>query len=347
MNPDTIDGAVLAACQRQARSGLYATALSGYVQWLARRYDRIARLRHHWLARLRQIGAATDHPRTPEVLANLLIGLHLALHYGRAVGALSPREARDCFHEGCNALRKVGSQPTYLREAARPADHFLDLLRRALVSGSAHVASSDGAVPSAPQDWGWRRHPKPEGASQEPEWRPRGVRLGWLDRDDLYLDLDACARAARESGRRIGAPLTLTPRAMGKRLREQNLLVTVDPARESLTVRRVLEGARRNVLHLRAETLTLRLARDQPDHTPDQAVPGVSPGENTSLPRAKTRGGHGSVGEVAVPTTTSDVRTSGISLSRDHSAEPRPDDRVGRGTAAETGVSQLNLSLDL
>jgi hypothetical protein len=51
------------------------------------------------------------------------------------------------------------------------------------------------------------------------------------------------------------APHRSGPTAMHKRLRENGMLASTEEARGTLTVRRTLEGKRRNVLHLHASLL--------------------------------------------------------------------------------------------
>ena len=283
--PDAVIWKRLGTAQREAAAGRYADALAGYLTWLAERYDVVQRLRRLWLARLRQFLALSDHPRTAEILANLAIGLHLFLRYARWCGALSSADACRHWHAGWKALRLAGMLQAEHHEAAEPTRHFLGLVRVALARGLAHVASAHGDLPPTPSEYGWWFVADGPGE----EWHPRGTRIGWLDGEDLYLDLDASYAVAQECGRRLGEPLALTPRTLGKRLGERKLLAAVDPARESLSVRRTLDGARRNVLHLHADTLVLPRRDDQPDHfgagnelPPDRSDPHASPGRKPS-----------------------------------------------------------------
>ena len=89
-------------------------------------------------------------------------------------------------------------------------------------------------------------------------------RIGWLDGDDLYLEPDAALSAAQRLARDAGDALVVTPRTLHRRLRERGYLASTDVKRETLKVRRTLEGARRDVLHLRAGSV-MRGKPDQPD----------------------------------------------------------------------------------
>lgn len=77
--------------------------------------------------------------------------------------------------------------------------------------------------------------------------------MGWVDGDELYLDPDASYRVVQQmAGGSEG--IAISAQALRKRLDERGLLIR-EAARESLTVRRTLEGTMRNVLHLRHGTI--------------------------------------------------------------------------------------------
>jgi hypothetical protein len=332
MGPDALNWDVLGTCQRQAACGLYAAALAGYLQRLARRYDRIARMRRHWLARLRHLAGVAGHKRTPEGVANLLIGLHLALGYGRAIGELSVGEARTLWHEGWSALRLLGIRQPPHHDVADPAGRFLDLLRGAIASGAAHVATGTGGFPGAPQTWGWSQGSAGSLGDRSEEWIPRGTRVGWVDGADLYLDLDRSYEASRECGRRVGEPPALSVRTVCKRMAQQNLLVTVDPARETLTVRRVLEGLRRNVLHLDTETLIDPHAFDQPDHVHVRSIRIAEPApRRPHAPRtARIPKNDGQFGQVEGVTGRASEKSTGATHRPGRSSGPKNDAVVTR-----------------
>ena len=52
-------------------------------------------------------------------------------------------------------------------------------------------------------------------------------------------------------GRRTNNQLTLTEHTLRKRLREAGKLADIDVARKTLTIRKVVEGRRSEVLHLK------------------------------------------------------------------------------------------------
>jgi hypothetical protein len=84
-------------------------------------------------------------------------------------------------------------------------------------------------------------------------WAPQGTCIGWLKEGDLFLEPAGSYQVAQ---RTAGAErLSIGAQTLRRRLRERGLLASVDVGREMLLVRRTLEGAPREVLHLKASDL--------------------------------------------------------------------------------------------
>lgn len=130
---------------------------------------------------------------------------------------------------------------------------FLELLNSAIASGRAHIAGQDGKEPSAPQAWGWRQSSMGTGKNLRDEWRPQGLRVGWITEEGVFLDPDAAFAVAQTIGRDVADNIALTPKTLHKRLHERGFLKTKEESRGTLTVRRTIEGRRREVLHLSPE----------------------------------------------------------------------------------------------
>ncbi|HEY7310753.1 MAG TPA: hypothetical protein VH643_15425, partial [Gemmataceae bacterium] len=82
--------------------------------------------------------------------------------------------------------------------------------------------------------------------------------------EQVYLEPEASFAEVQTLARDQGESFPISPRTLHRRLNDKRLLASTDPKREVLTVRRVLEGQRRGVLHL--HTHLLRSRPDQPDH---------------------------------------------------------------------------------
>jgi hypothetical protein len=247
LGPGQLDFGRLTACQREASAGAYARSMAGYVRYRASRYKAISAGMGQELDELRRAaGRSGQHRRTPEIVANLALGLRYLLRFARDVGAVSPEEAEELWRHGWKALGDAAIYHSRHQTAQEPTRRFIELLSAAIAGGRAHVANPEGENPKHPEAWGWR-------FSGE-EWRPQGERVGWVDEEHLYLEPEVAFAAAQRQGRDTGDPLAITGRTLNKRLHERGLLTSTDPPH--LTARRVLQGKRRRVLHLPADALS-------------------------------------------------------------------------------------------
>ena len=80
-----------------------------------------------------------------------------------------------------------------------------------------------------------------------------GPVIGWIDKDDLYLEAETAMACAKVLAREQGNELPFTDRRIQKSLQEAGLLKSSEPERN--TVRKTLHGRRRYVLHMSAETV--------------------------------------------------------------------------------------------
>jgi hypothetical protein len=86
------------------------------------------------------------------------------------------------------------------------------------------------------------------------EWQPQGSRVGWLDGQALFLDVDS-ANGAANAMAADGDGIAVGVQTLVKRLHESGRLKSVDERREKLRVRRIICGSRLEVLHMPADVL--------------------------------------------------------------------------------------------
>jgi hypothetical protein len=276
LSPGDLHWERLTGCQSAAGSGLYAIAMSGYIRWLAGRYEdlRESLKEEHALLR-RAAGASGQHRRTPGIIADLALGLRYFLLFAHESGAIDSEKARELWTRGWRALGEAASGQSQHQAAGEPTRRFRELLSAAVASGRAHVANPEGGEPEVPEAWGWRRASVGSGDFEREEWRPQGERVGWLEVEDLYLEPDAALAAVQKQGRDSGEPLAVMGRTLRKRLHEHGLLLSTGKEREgrdTLTVRHTLEGSRKSVLHTASDSLSIPSAEpDQPDHADGKA----------------------------------------------------------------------------
>ena len=238
----------LTACQEGGREGYFARAMAHYVRWMAPRYGRmIAELPERIDARRREFRQFTAHPRTPDILANIDIGMEDFTRFAVDVRALS-RPAADQLRERLRAvLPDLAAMQRRIIVEADPAARFLPLVGAAVRGGDAHLAARGGGPPPEPTTAGW--------VSSGTSLAPQGPCVGWVEGSDLYLDQDAAYQAAVRHAERTGEAFRMDLLKLNKRLNQQGLLASVDENRGTLTVRRMILGTRREVLHVAMENL--------------------------------------------------------------------------------------------
>jgi hypothetical protein len=251
-----VDEGRLTAAQAAARAGVYAAGMAGFLQWLAPQVDTLRERIPALLVEYRaQAQAATAHARTPDAWAQLAVGWWAFLRFAVEIAALSASEADAAFARAWAALGETAARQTDYQASEEPARHFLNLLGSALAAGEAHFASMKGDEPHPAQPWGWRLKTIGSGENERTEWQPQGKRAGWIDGEDLYLDVGAALTAAQRVGQATGGGVAVTPNTLAKRLRQRGYLRSIEREGE-LRVRRTIEGTRRAVLHLATSAIT-------------------------------------------------------------------------------------------
>ncbi len=259
LGPAELDLRNLNDFQRDAEGGLYATALAGYVRWLAGGFSSH---RLHFLRRAKQrrleLHEATRHGRIADIQAQLEAAYELFLTFVSESGARGAGECAALKDEAQAVFDELTKRQAAHVAHSEPTTRFLELLREALASGTTHLADRDGSAPPTPGAWGWRR-------AAGGEWRASGRCVGYLDGEDLFLLPRGAFEAAHELLRADGDNLGVSERQLRSRLADRGLLKSTSEARDTYAVQRTLAGARRTVLHLSA------------------ALIGCSPGEQPEL----------------------------------------------------------------
>ncbi|OGT28244.1 MAG: hypothetical protein A2Z17_00550 [Gammaproteobacteria bacterium RBG_16_66_13] len=255
VGPQDVDWSRLTEAQAAGREGLYARAMAGYVQWLAGRYGRLRGEIRETVEAMRRGLQGRSHRRTSTIEANLLLGVELFLEFAAEVGAVGEQERGRLREESAAAIAEAAAAQEEHQRAAEPTRRFLELLRSALASGDAHVASVDGGPPDNPRAWGWRSRGVVLAGEEPVQCEPMGKRVGWTAGEEVYLDKDAAHRAAQAASGQAGEGLAIGSQTLVRRLKEQGLLASLDPDGKHLEPRVVVEGVRRRVLHLKRATV--------------------------------------------------------------------------------------------
>jgi Domain of unknown function (DUF927) len=226
----------LTPCQDDAAAGVYTQALAGFVQWLAPRYGEVLQGIQSELRALRQQSLHDGHRRTPDIVANLALGMQYVLAYAHASGAFTREECRTYWERTWQALGNASTAQHEHQAGEEPVGRFRALLSAALSAGLAHVADASTRTdpPATPQHWGWRGHEQRIGEDTTMVWQPLGACIGWLHGERLYLDPEAVFSVVQRLAESQQAPLPITQQTLWKRMHEQGLLRRENwPAKES------------------------------------------------------------------------------------------------------------------
>jgi hypothetical protein len=240
----------LTECQGDARGGLYAEAMGGFVRWLAGRHEEAWAAFDRIVSECRAAALRNSaHARTPEIVANLQAGFEMYLEFSAESGAVDGSE-RDRLSNQCwEALRAAAAAQAKHQAATEPTSRFLESLRACLSSGRAHLQSREGTMPDrSPRACGWR-------STGTDNWSSLGDCVGWVLDDAIYLESTAAYRVVQTAGRDVGEQLAVSEQTLKKRLREKGLLVSIDEKRQTLTVRRTIAGTSKDVLHFLRSTI--------------------------------------------------------------------------------------------
>lgn len=238
----------LSQVQMSAREGVLARCMAAFVHWLAPQYAEVKRgLREAIASRREAIYADRSHQRTPEIVASLEVAMTYFVRFARETGAVDTATADEIEDQAVAAIREAAGRQGAHLVTSDPANRFIELLGEALMGGYAHLSTPDGECPAGASAWGWRY--------QNSEFHPRGVRVGFVEADRIYLLPDISFQVVQQIASGGGDPLMVTPRTLRKRLKEHGFLAASESG-SHLTVRRMFCGRRERVLAIPIPLIT-------------------------------------------------------------------------------------------
>lgn len=173
--------------------------------------------------------ASRVHPRAPEQLAELLVGLDAFVGFALEAGALTRSECDD-LEVRCKlgGLEAVKAQAPF-RESSDPVGRVLALTAAAFTSGRAHLRLATSGD-DAGDAWGWRSEERGDRTARV----PRGAHVGWLDGETAYLDKESWIACIKLFARDQGDPVTWTPATILKRMNSAGRLGACDRDRHDV-----------------------------------------------------------------------------------------------------------------
>lgn len=250
-----IPSATLTAMQATATKGKYASAMAGYIRYLAQHYEAVQNDFDTKRGVLRtEFTKGNSHARTPSAIADLALGLHHLLAFALDTEAITKKERDEFWQRGRTAFRELISAQAEHHEAANPVDQFVGLIQSALANGRAHLAGEDGNVPNInPRALGWRTHLHPN------TMQPCGTLIGWMnvEKNCIYLDPNSALAVVQQFAELQGQTFALTHSMLARHLHERGLLarITETGGKKRYKVRVQLAGARREVWCIALATL--------------------------------------------------------------------------------------------
>lgn len=235
--------------QGEAQKGIYALAMSGFIRWIAERYDDLQKLRKKRIPELRTKAARTgQHRRTASIIAQLYFGFETFIEYALHSKVITHKKSKQLKLQCWSSLQSAAKRQTQLHADSDPVKTYIRHIKSALASGAAFIADSDGQAPERyhPESLGWRK-------DTYDDWRPQGVQIGWIDDDGLYLNSEASFKVAQTTAA-DGEQIPVQSQTLLRRIKERGFLVTYEPERN--TIRKRLQGSRQKVLHFKISTFS-------------------------------------------------------------------------------------------
>jgi hypothetical protein len=219
-----IDFKKLKLCADDARRGLFSSAMSAYLQWVAARRDSIEKSLRSSANRYRDAAMGHgQHAKTPQLVAELAAGLRSFLLFARECGALTPGQVNSLFKDSWRALIDGAKIQTRGLADEEPARRFMSLISSALVNArDAHLGQATTGMAEA-------------GA--------KGRCIGWVYGDNVLLDPENAYAVANELAKAQGVALSVDKRTLWKRLRQRGFLSHSDKDGHNTVVRQI--GVRR------------------------------------------------------------------------------------------------------
>ena len=180
---DTVNKDLLTTAQKEA--DYLPKAMAGYLSWLSKNWESIKANFQDRITILRDEMRGDYHLRTPEMFANLLLGIKLGLTFATESGAISKAEAKALFINAKSEIKSLAeSQSEHVKDEL-PTQRFINVLESLISQSDFYLTDMIGNADSTGKSW-----------------------LGWFDKDYVYIQSDTAYNSVSEFLRREGsAPL--------------------------------------------------------------------------------------------------------------------------------------------
>jgi hypothetical protein len=215
--------------QGAARSGLLAQATAAYVQHLAAERDKHGidtdGMPDRWARDVETVRAKVDahvalanidvHPRSVEVVVDLITAFASLLRWTIEVGAFTEAEAKKLVDDAERVLLSLLDDTAF-----DEGIHAAEMLADALTSHRCHLTNRSGGTPSENAHLlGWTL-----GSGMYAEARPSGPCVGYVHGDVVDLIPTTIVEVLRDAQRRAGTEPNLTRTRLARLLHEHSWL---------------------------------------------------------------------------------------------------------------------------
>jgi hypothetical protein len=240
-SPDDVDVKKLTDCQADASAGFYSQAMSAFLKWLAPQYTDVKNRLPKQIDRFRAAATRSgQHARTPEIVANFMVGLSSFLRFATAVGALSGDEAKTILTKAWQGLGKGAAAQARGQAAEEPTLRFLNLIAALIDRGDACLRKATAPEPSDGE---------------------KGRCIGWTTDDRVLLEPESAYAAVHQLAAQQGEAFPVRCKTLGKRLEQRRFLTHHDKNRNTIQV--TIGAARRRVWSIKTSHIFPPLGETQ------------------------------------------------------------------------------------
>ncbi|WP_227985579.1 hypothetical protein [Nocardia spumae] len=252
----------------KAETGVYATAMAGFIRYLAARHEagEDSEQRKRW-AEIRSELVASGCGRSASHLAHLLLTAETLLTYAWSTGAVTTENAEAMYQQAYASVVAVDTAASAGRVEIDPVTRWVELLREAFDSKQAHLESMDGGAPENATSWGWEAVGGGGGfgGANGVDQVRRGLMLGNLSDDGRTLYL--IPKATHELLNKMAGAETLglDDRALNDRLGEAGVIQSkLEAGQLHRTLKTRIGSTRPRRLHIGVSVLENGVAPERP-----------------------------------------------------------------------------------
>lgn len=232
LEPRDLDIVALSGAQQNSHH--YRMAMSHYLTWLQSKYDDIKRDLPSEFARLRDEARSVTsiHPRLPEVVALLNIGMKMGTDFAVEIGALKQDSAATLCTQANDLFKEMAAAQGHKVEDERPAKRFIDVLISLKDSGAIIFGNrNDDCLRSL---------------------SPNQTLVGWRDNENGHVLLlgQTAYKVVKDYCHRTDEPFTIYYKAVVKDLLRQGYIEPYPSSDDSTWIMRIA-GAQRRVLKIK------------------------------------------------------------------------------------------------